>query len=187
MEKPRTKAEVEALLASKDASIARRLDTLKSEVGSAGHSVKKVLRHPLLAAGATLTGGLAVGWLLGGKRRRKANGQAESTLTRDFYEIVAKDAERLMRRGLAPREALREALRARAPLVLDRGADEQPGLLRSVVSTAGRMFLSIALRNAMESAVAKFMGETGEADVEGEQGYESSVKPGASFVPEKQD
>ncbi len=169
MEKPRTKAEVEALLASKDASIARRLDTLKSEVGSAGHSVKKVLRHPLLAAGATLAGGLAVGRLLGGKRRRKAKEPAESTLARDFYEIVAKDAERLMRRGLAPRDALREALRARAPLVLDGGANEAPGLLRSLVSSAGRMFISIALHNAMESAVAKFMGETGDADAEGER------------------
>jgi hypothetical protein len=165
MEKPRTKAEVEALLAGKDASIARRLDTIKSEVGSAGVSVKKVFRHPLLAVGATLAGGLLVGRLLGGKRGRKAKDGGESTLTRDFYELVAKDAERLMRRGLTPREAVREALRRRAPLVLDGGADESPGLLRSLVSTAGRMFVTVALRNAMESAVARFMG--GEAGGDG--------------------
>ncbi|WP_457653780.1 hypothetical protein [Rhodocaloribacter sp.] len=159
MEKPRTKAEVEALLAQKDASIARRLDTLKSEVGSAGDKLKKVIRHPLLATGATLAGGLAVGWLLGGKRGRKAKGRGESTLTRDFYEVVAKDAERLMRRGLTPREAVREALRRRAPFVLDGGADEPPGLFRSLLSTAGRMFVTVALRNAIETAVMKFMGE----------------------------
>ena len=157
--KPRTKAEVEALLAEKDAAINRRLDTLKSEVGSAGRAVKNVARHPLVAVGVTLAGGLAVGLLLGGKRKRKRKASGESTLVRDFYEIVSKDAERLMAQGLPPREAIREALRKRAPIVLDHSNEEAPGLVRTIVSTAGRMFVTLALRNAMENAVMKFMGQ----------------------------
>lgn len=169
MEKPRTKAEVEALLARTDASIARRLDTLKSEVGTTGDQVKKVFRHPLLAVGATLAGGFLVGRLLGGKRGRKGKGGGENTLTRDFYEVVAKDAERLMSRGMTPREAVREALRRRPPLVLNGSAEEPEGLFRSLLSTAGRVFVTVALRNAVETAVMKFMGGDAASDAGAEE------------------
>lgn len=172
-EKPRTKAEVEALLARKDEAIARRLDAIKGEVGAAGSAVKKVVGHPLLAVGATLAGGLVVGLMLGGKRKKKTKPPAQSTPIRDFYELVARDAEGLMEKGLAPEEAIREALRRRAPVVPDQRSEESPGLVRSLVTTAGRMFVTLALRNAMEAAVMKLMGQE-EGAGEGTSGQQAS-------------
>ncbi len=115
-----SKSALEKELAEKEASIHHRLDELESEIASAPAAIKSsIVKHPLLGLAGAAASGVAVGLIVTGLRRKKPDAAPfHQRLVEQYIDAVGEDVRRRMRRGRSIEEAVRDALRGRAPLVV---------------------------------------------------------------------
>ncbi len=170
-----SRAEVEAELHDRSDDINRRIDALEAEVSTAGTSIKEdLLGHPLVSLGGAALAGLAVGLLLGGWRRRRRKrryARSHRALIDTYLDAVSREVRRAIGRGRTPEQAVREALRDRTPLIIQRTYEEdEQGAFREGFDLFIKTIFSWFVRSAVDTAAAKYVsgGESAFATTEDE-------------------
>lgn len=114
-------------LAEREVRMNRRVDAIKSEVLTTGDDVQRaVFGHPLVSVGGSLLAGLAIG-LLVGKRKRAPEGLEKALqylpgeqrkLAEAYAKAVEQAARRAVKRGEDAGDAVRAFLGSHAPPVI---------------------------------------------------------------------
>lgn len=123
-----TRADVEARLHGASEAIQHRLDAIQDEVATTGAALREYLRrHPLTGVGGSLLAGLLIGWLLSGRRRLN---RTHRRLLRHYVDALRDEVRDAVAGGTEVGEAVQDALRHRAPLIVYSEDEASPGFLR---------------------------------------------------------
>jgi ElaB/YqjD/DUF883 family membrane-anchored ribosome-binding protein len=168
-----TRADVEARLRETAEAMSDRFASLQEEVSTTGTSVRDwVARNPLKSVGGMLAAGLAVGALFGGRRSRRSE-QAE--LLDQYVDALRAEVDEAMAEGASPGQAVEEALRGRAPLVVYREGDADREQARSgggfVGSSLGFLARLVA-REVIRDVVLSMLEDVDVGEMVGEDALE---------------
>jgi len=140
-ESPR--ADVEARLEETAEAMSDRLSSLEEEISATGTSLRDwVAQNPWKSVGGMLAAGVTVGMLFGGGSRRRIR---HSDLLDQYIEALGSEVDEAVAAGKTPGQALEEALRDQAPLVVS----EQNG---TGDSESSRSFLGEGVRFVLRTA-----------------------------------
>lgn len=162
------KAQVQAKLAEREASMSRRYDGLHGGVENIGETVKQdLLANPLVKIGGVVLAGLVVGLILG-KRKDKSLYKELSHTNRavvDQYIHALRDT--VLESGMDEneiREIVLDALKNRVPILVEHTPRaKSPGLFRSIL----RVAISSAMPLVVRTSLDYFLGQTDLSTQEG--------------------
>lgn len=147
-EAPPTKAEIKEQLDSRKKAIEQRIETLQGEVENLGPSmVGRLLKNPVVSMGAMVMAGLAVGWLVGGRKKKSSShASVKDSLLQEHLDRTLKEIQRRVSKGEDFENALHSAL-AERPLVIYETQHKSSS--KGVISKS----LSMLLQHAMPMAL----------------------------------
>ncbi len=151
-----TRAELEARLQSTAEAMNERFDAIQGEIVSTRETVRTGLaKNPLLSVGGAIVAGVAVGWLLGGSKRRRTQNRHRQ-LVSSYLDAVRDEVRASMGDGEDVESAVRGALQERVPIVVyeNSTSDSSGGLLRETFEIIARTALSMLARDVVESVIA---------------------------------
>jgi hypothetical protein len=166
--------DVEARLHETAEAMSDRFESLQEEVSSTGTSLQEwVVQNPLKSVGGMLAAGVAVGALLGGRGARR--GPQHGALLDQYVQALRAEVDEAVAAGQTPGEALEEALRGRAPLVVYREGEAQGGRADDRGSVLGQSLgfvARLAVREVLRDAVLSLLDSVDTSDLIGEAGPE---------------
>lgn len=174
MDSDSTRADVEARLQETAAAMSDRFESLQDEVSTTGSSVRDwVVQNPLKSVGGMLAAGVAVGALLGGRwsRRRPEHGE----LLDQYVQALRAEVDEAVAAGDTPGEALENALRGRAPLVVYRDGKASRNRSSSKGSVLGRglgFVARLAAREVLRDLVLSMFEDVDAGEMMGDTGLE---------------
>lgn len=116
METDTTREDVEARLRDTAEAMSDRMASLQDELSSSGTTLRDwVVNNPWKSVGAMLAAGVAVGALLGGRRKKRPE---HGELLEKYVDALRAEMEEAVAAGESPSEALERVLRGRVPLVV---------------------------------------------------------------------
>lgn len=146
-----TRADVEARLHGTAEAIQARLDALQEEVSTIGDVLRDELRRrPLASVGGALLAGLLVGWLFGGRRRLS---RTHRRLLKHYVDALRDEVRDAVAGGAEVGEAVQDALRHRAPLIVYSEDEASPGFFRQALDLG----MSAAFPLVVRSVVTGFL------------------------------
>jgi hypothetical protein len=151
-----SKAELEARLRETEDAMESRLESIQSEVESAGDSVRDLLvRNPLYSVGGAVAAGLLVGYLFGGSKKRRLQ-KRHRQLVGAYLDAVRDEVKDAIGEGEDVEQAVRGTLKERVPLVVyeNRDTGERSGLIRELFEIVARTGFSLLARDVIESVLA---------------------------------
>lgn len=157
MEQKLSKQDVEAQLRGRSESIERRIDVLQDEVTTLRQAIQSsVLNHPLVSLGGALGAGLLVGWLFSGKSRRgDLLRDTHGELLDRYVRLLADDVREAVAQGTAPDDAVRYAMRDRAPLIIleQESTEKSSGFLGGIANIISSTVFHLVSRLGVEFAM----------------------------------
>lgn len=179
---PSKKERVEQELAEKSEQIERRLTALQDEVLDIGPSIgRAIFDHPLVSVGGMLLAGVVVGLIFGG--RRKPSGGVEARrreLVERYIEALARETRARVARGDDAGQAVRKALKDRAPLIVyETPPEDLPRARRSVPRQAADILLKTMLGMGVKMGVDVIAARFGVAGMGDSDAMRSSVSTAA--------
>ena len=164
-----TSAELRARLEERTRSVQNHVAALQhelttvSDVTVAGRPLPDLIREqPLVYAGLSLAGGLAVGLLSGfrARRRRRPLMDERSEVLRLYTSYLLDEAAARVARGSDPDEALEKTIRKRPPLIYY-APPEPPGqsAMRETLDVALKTALGFAVKVALDRLAQRYTNE----------------------------
>lgn len=165
-----TRADVEARLRETAEAMSDRFASLQDEVSTTGTSIRDwVARNPLKSVGGMLAAGLAVGALFGGRRSRRSE---RAELLDQYIDALRAEVDEAMAEGASPGQAVEEALRGRAPLVVyregNRGQDERSSGRGFLGRSLGFVF-RLAAREVIRDVILSMLEDADVGEMVGDQ------------------
>ena len=168
-----TRADVEARLRETAEAMSDRFESLQDEVATTGTSVQDwVVQNPLKSVGGMLAAGVAVGALLGGRgSRRPRHGE----LLDQYVQALRADVAEAVASGATPGDAVAEAVRGGAPLVVYRGGaarreDAEAG--GGVLGQSLGFVVRLAAREVLRDLVLSMLEDVDAGEMIGDAGLE---------------
>lgn len=158
------KEAVERKLQMKMQHIEGHLDALQDEVTTLGPAVgKAIFEHPLVSVGGMLVAGLAVGLLLGGRRRSPAVAERRRALVERYIDALVAETRYRVARGQDADAAVRDALEDHTPLIVyETPEDERPrrrqNVPRQAVDILLKTLLGMTVKVGIDAVTARFGG-----------------------------
>ncbi len=168
-----SRAELEAELDVRSDGINRRVSALESEVSSTPQSVQAyvaeyVFSNPWISLGGVALAGVALGLLLGGRRRKRRARRYRAShraLVDTYLDTVGEEVHRAVAKGRDAESAVRAALRERTPLVVHYAADEhEESALAQGVDLVGKTLLAWGVREAAARFASPYLPDGGAHD-----------------------
>ena len=173
MDSDSTRADVEARLRETAEAMSDRFESLQDEVATTGTSVQDwVARNPLKSVGGMLAAGVVVGALLGGRGARRPR---HGALLDQYVQALRAEVDEAVAAGDTPGEALEEALRGRAPLVVYRegtGGRQDTEAGGGVLGQSLGFVARLAVREVLRDVVLSLLDSVDTGDLIGEAGPE---------------
>jgi hypothetical protein len=165
MDSDSTRADVEARLHETASDMSDRLASLQEEMSNTGTSLRDwVAQNPWKSVGGMLAAGVAVGALFGGRGSRRSE---QSELLDQYVQALRAEVDESIAAGETPGQALEQALRGRAPLVVYEGGESTGKAQSSGGSFLGEsvgFVMRLLAREVLQDLVLSWLEDT---DVEG--------------------
>lgn len=157
-----TRIQLQMQLSERKDAIERRIDEIEDEItGAPAAIVDAIRRHPLVGiAGAVLTG-VTIGFLVTARRRRAKLPAIHRQLVEQYIDAVVDEVRRKVRRGKNPEEAVQDALRDRAPVIIYAPDTSEPdsqssrGFIRDSLDIMLKSALGFAVKSAFDFFTAR--------------------------------
>lgn len=153
-----TKTDVETRLHGASEAIQQHVEAIQEEVVSTGPVIRDFLRrHPLTSVGGSLLAGLLVGWLLSGGRKSRLR-RSHRRLLQQYVDALRDEVRATVAEGAEVGEAVQDALRHRAPLIVySEDGEDTRGLVRKTFDMAAGAAFPLLVR----SMLTGFLERTG--------------------------
>lgn len=167
--------ELRARIEDKREDIISRVEALQDEVtGLYDSVVETVRRKPMVILGGTILVGIAIGFFVSSRRNKGHGklGRAHAGLVSAYADAVAEHVETAVSKGHNTADAVRDALRGRAPVVVIQGSEgEEPtgGFLRQSIKLAMTSALGYASRALVDHLSSRISLDRYLGQVDGEE------------------
>lgn len=149
-----SREKVEAQLRETADAMSDRFSSLEDEISSSSTELRDwIVQNPWKSIGGMLVTGVAVGALFGGQQSRRSR---HADLLNQYTEALRAEVDEAVASGKSPGEALEEALRNQAPLVVYEQSQEgesDRGLFRQAIG----FMLHTAFREAIRKFARSFL------------------------------
>ncbi len=174
MDSDSTRADVEARLRETAAAMSDRFESLQDEVSTTGTSVRDwIVQNPLKSVGGMLAAGVAVGALFGGRWSRRRPEHSE--LLDQYVQALRAEVGEAVAAGDTPGEALENALKGRAPLVVYRegkASRTETSSKRGILGKSLGFVVRLAAREVLRDLVLSMLEDVDAGDMVGDTGLE---------------